>query len=1067
MIDVKKSCCPPHSIPSIVDRLPSILIFCILFSLIVIISAAFSGCAPKQMTLDEAKQTTISMRGKSFVPPPRSIDDILKVLDTKKVGHLSTGKGLLDKSKREPPMGASEGQLSKFYLERGEAAFFLGYLHQSLYDFQKAYDLAPSESPKSGTLDDRMQNITIMSYLAWVEKLLGNYHKAIALFRKAAEEENVMSYANLSRLYAEVGDFDEAAKMRSKGIAFFEKVMRSSSPNYRAVLFRARMEYVYLESTGRFGDAEQYHQEAVRQAVINHSNRPNVSIDEKGKLALNLLNQKRLVEAEITARKVIEESTQLSGMESAYVINYLQILAEIFLAQGRLKHADEIIKVALQMHENVGITSESQYYCLSKNTLGKILAAGGDYSGAADQFEYFKEKEHSNRYLYEIYYSQNIDAMLALAMTAKSKEIMPSIESAYRKSQKVFGENYLQTAELLAIRGIAKTKFGEFDLAYADLAAAIPIITKQTEIIDNFANNYRSKIIIERYLDLLARIQRSALEKRLGIDASVEAFRIADVLKDQVVQGSILASTARMTIEDKELMELVRSEQDVKQQINAYQNLMLDMFSRPSTDHYQQDIDKVKPVIERLSAARNVILDEIEKRFPDYANIVRPRAHSIGEIQKQLRAEEVLISMYSTSTNTFVWAVLNEGKPVMTVANLSKNDLEKQVSEVRKSLFPASDTLGKLPVYDFKKAYELYSVLLKPSEYLWRDAKDIILLVSGPMSQIPLSILPTRSFQLEPEKGELFSNYRDAPWLIKNFSVTTVPSLSSFVSLRTLPRGAQTRKAFAGFGDPYFNKIQMSKALSENKRLAAERYNGDYKLHVRGIRLTKDGNLDSNNILSCDIESLSRLPDTAQEIQSIAAVLGATSEQDVYLGQRASEKQVKTMNLSDRRVIAFASHALVPYDLDGLDQPAIALSASSVTGDDDDGLLTMGEIMELKLNADWVVLSACNTGAAQGAGAEAISGLGRAFFYAGTRAILVSMWPVETTSAKELTTGIFRHQKENPELPRSRAHQQSMLELIETKDIMGENGAIVASYAHPFFWAPFIIVGDNGMTNLN
>ena len=290
----------------------------------------------------------------------------------------------------------------------------------------------------------------------------------------------------------------------------------------------------------------------------------------------------------------------------------------------------------------------------------------------------------------------------------------------------------------------------------------------------------RFKIIIESYLELLARIKGSALEKRLGIDASVEAFQIADVLTDQVVQGSVLASTARMTIEDKNLAELVRSEQDVKQQINAYQSLMQDMFSRPSTDHYQQDIDKVKPVIEKLSTARNVIFDEIGKHFPDYANMIRPRKHSLVEIQKQLRAEEVLISIYSTDTSTFVWTVLNKGKPVMTVATLSKNDLEKQVSEVRKSLFPASDTLGQLPAYDFQKAYELYSVLLKPSEYLWRDAKDIILLASGPMSQIPLAILPTRPFQLEPEKGELFSNYRDAPWLIKNFSVTTVPSPEFF-----------------------------------------------------------------------------------------------------------------------------------------------------------------------------------------------------------------------------------------------------------------------------------------------
>ena len=239
------------------------------------------------------------------------------------------------------------------------------------------------------------------------------------------------------------------------------------------------------------------------------------------------------------------------------------------------------------------------------------------------------------------------------------------------------------------------------------------------------------------------------------------------------------------------------------------------------------------------------------------------------------------------------------------------------------------------------------------------------------------------------------------------------------------------------------------------------------KLYIRGIRLTQDGNLDNKKIVSCRIESLERLPDTADELLSIAEALGASPVRDVYLGKRASEKQVKNMDLSDRRVVAFASHALVPYDLDGLDQPAIALSAPSVTGDEDDGLLTMAEIIDLKLNADWVVLSACNTGAAEGAGAEAISGLGRAFFYAGTRAVLVSMWPVETSSAKELTTAIFRHQKENPGITNAQAHQMAMLQLIDGHGMLDVDGRIIASYAHPFFWAPFIIVGDNGMANLN
>jgi len=123
----------------------------------------------------------------------------------------------------------------------------------------------------------------------------------------------------------------------------------------------------------------------------------------------------------------------------------------------------------------------------------------------------------------------------------------------------------------------------------------------------------------------------------------------------------------------------------------------------------------------------------------------------------------------------------------------------------------------------------------------------------------------------------------------------------------------------------------------------------------------------------------------------------------------------------------------------------------------------MNEVMKLKLNADWVVLSACNTGAADGAGNEAVSGLGRAFFYAGSRSILASMWPVETASARKLTTRLFELQAKNPGMTRSGALRASMLELIESPGMTyGPEQKVVASYAHPIFWAPFIIAGDGG-----
>ena len=117
----------------------------------------------------------------------------------------------------------------------------------------------------------------------------------------------------------------------------------------------------------------------------------------------------------------------------------------------------------------------------------------------------------------------------------------------------------------------------------------------------------------------------------------------------------------------------------------------------------------------------------------------------------------------------------------------------------------------------------------------------------------------------------------------------------------------------------------------------------------------------------------------------------------------------------------------------------------------------------MQLNADWVVLSACNTASANGAGAEAVSGLGRAFFYAGSRALLVSNWPVETTSARALTTELFRRQQAAPGLTRAKALQETMNAVMDGPGFIDpKTNRVVFSYAHPIFWAPFTLVGDGG-----
>jgi CHAT domain-containing protein len=159
---------------------------------------------------------------------------------------------------------------------------------------------------------------------------------------------------------------------------------------------------------------------------------------------------------------------------------------------------------------------------------------------------------------------------------------------------------------------------------------------------------------------------------------------------------------------------------------------------------------------------------------------------------------------------------------------------------------------------------------------------------------------------------------------------------------------------------------------------------------------------------------LPQLPDTADELNAVAKDLGAAAA-DIHLGADASETTVKRASLADYRIVYFATHGLVAGDIKGVAEPSLALSLPKVPSPLDDGLLTASEVAELKLNADFVVLSACNTIAGDRPGAEALSGLARSVFYAGARSLLVTHWAVDSAAATRLTTSTFDLLKPNLE----------------------------------------------------
>ena len=199
-----------------------------------------------------------------------------------------------------------------------------------------------------------------------------------------------------------------------------------------------------------------------------------------------------------------------------------------------------------------------------------------------------------------------------------------------------------------------------------------------------------------------------------------------------------------------------------------------------------------------------------------------------------------------------------------------------------------------------------------------------------------------------------------------------------------------------------------------------------------------------------EVARLAPLPNTSRELRNLARITGV-GEDALYLGQAASETAIKAADLSRTNILAFATHGLLTGELSGLSEPALVFTPPDAPGPEDDALLTASEAATLKLSAELIILSACNTAGSDGTpGAEGLSGLARAFIYAGARSILVSHWPVDDYATSVLTTGMVSEMESGTN--RAEALRSSILSLMQA-------GAR-PEHAHPRFWAPFILVGE-------
>lgn len=498
-----------------------------------------------------------------------------------------------------------------------------------------------------------------------------------------------------------------------------------------------------------------------------------------------------------------------------------------------------------------------------------------------------------------------------------------------------------------------------------------------------------------------------------------EIFRTSQFASTGVADQTIARVAARRAAGNDALASLVAQLQKATADRDRARVDLAAAMARPNDERDADLESSLNDKAKLASATADDLTVKVRQTYPAYADLAHPGPADLAAVQSQLAANDAMVVFIVGEASSYALVVRQHSFSSVPLA-IGRDALAADVSDLRSAFVPA---LGRVPDFSLKNSYALYQSIFAPVESQLSGVDHLVIVPGGPLSSLPLSLLVSQN----PGDGR---DYTNAAWLVKRFAISEVPSPRSLV---TLKQEAASRtpapRPFLGLGAPLFQGASGAagaKALSD----------------LSGSCRTAGP--VSPNLL----RALPPLPGTAAEVQTVGARLGGANATILLAGQ-ATEANLRAQPLNQYGVLYFATHGILPGQMHCESEPALALSppaAAATTATD--GMLTASEISSLQLNADLVVLSACNTAeSSDGMGGGALEGLSDAFFAAGARAVLASHWEVPSAATATLMTGVF--DRANRLRGVAEALRQSQLALIAQ-----------GSTAHPFNWAAFTVIGD-------
>ena len=808
---------------------------------------------------------------------------------------------------------------------------------------------------------------------------------------------------------ANLADSPAAAEAAFRAaLAVQQKALGKDNPNTATVLMTLALQ---LSNDGRYADADALFAQAARLApnAADPTAQPRLlhyrGLDarNRGRLedALTLLKQAETGYAALVPSGALRATEASAKPVSAFAS---RVLPNSDVVAGQDMLTDPAARSAL-----LGLIEARRNEALVLRGLGRI-AESQSAAAAADQLAV------SNGLAQPIlaarlYRTTGITAAAAgnasLALTDFSES-----STAFNRSlpeSKPLADTYLLRARQLVLSG--------------DTAAALPICRSAVAALVALKDGTAPELL-NPCLDVYADAATKQPGQRQALLA--EMFTASQLAQGGITTQQIAQATARLqeNARDPRVAEAIRKRQDANSALQALYRERDALTTTgqatapgaaPARGSAVSDLDKQISAAQAALAAADSAL---QAASPNYGQLVQQVAPA-SAVLAALHPHEAFASIVLGDNHGWVF-LLRDGSVATARIDAGAPQMAKLVHDLRAGI--ELTATGALPTFNIAAARALYDDTLGKVSGSLDGVTALVVAPSGPLLAIPFETLLTGPADSEDLAG--------APWLVRKFSLAHVPAPSNFVSLRRIAAGSRATEPWFGFGD--FQPVTLAQARAA----------------FPGPTCAESAQL---------LSELPPLPGTEKELAAARQIFGA-SPGDEMLGRAFTAPAVLKASLKNDRILHFATHALLPSDLACQSEPAIVTSAPVGASSATSALLTASEVVGMDLDADLIILSACNSGGPGGGTAgESLSGLARAFFFAGARALMVSHWDVSDQVAPYLIADTLARMRADPGIGAAAALRNAQLAMLQ------EAGhGLSAEVAHPFFWAPFAVIGEGG-----